>query len=295
MNDLRFALRQLLKDPGFTAVAVLTLALGIGANTAIFSVVNAVLLRPLPYPEPDQLVQLRMDWSGSPGTEIGSTTFVEAKTQSQSLTHIAAYTGGDMTLTGTGSAEQVECGAVTTDFFPLLGVRMALGRNFTREEDTPNGPKAVILGDGLWRSRFGGDASVLGRMIRLNEQSYTVVGVLPVDFQYPEPFQLWTPLTLSETGGTFVKHGEGMMLVKAIARLKPGVALRLAQAELQTLSQRHQASTTTTDGSPRPRGEGGEGGGSASVLTLVGLHEPEKLLESVIKATRKSSTRDKAK
>ena len=257
-------------------MAVLTLALGIGANTAIFSVVNAVLLRPLPYPEPGQLVQLRADWSGKPSTEIGSATFVEVKAQSQSLARIAAYSGGDMTLTGAGSAERVVAGAVTADFFPLLGVQPALGRNFTREEDTPNGPKAAILGHGLWQSRFGGDADVLGRTITLNEQSYTVVGILPARFQYPEPFQLWIPLALGETGGTFVKYGEGMMLLKAIARLKPGVTLEQAQTELQTIAQRIQPGgpTATPGGNPRPRGEGGEGGGRGdSVLTLVGLHE----------------------
>ncbi len=200
MNDFKFAFRQLARNPGFTAVAVLTLALGIGANTAIFSVVNAVLLKPLPYPEPDQLVQLRADWSGSPSTVIGSSTFIAARTQSQSLARIAAYSGGEMTLTGAGSAERVVAGAVTVDFFPLLGIQPALGRNFTREEDTPNGPKAAILGHGLWQSRFGGDADVLDRTITLNQQSYTVVGILPAHFQYPEPFQLWTPLALGETG-----------------------------------------------------------------------------------------------
>jgi putative ABC transport system permease protein len=273
MNDLKFALRQLLKSPGFTAVAVLTLALGIGANTAIFSVVNAVLLRPLPYPEPGQLVQLREDWSGKPSAEIDSAAFVEVKAQSQSLARIAAYSGGDLTLTGTGSAEQVVAGAVTTDFFPLLGVQPVLGRSFTREEDTPNGPKAAILGHGLWQNRFGGDAGVLGRTITLNEQSYTVVGILPARFQYPEPFQLWTPMALGESGGAFVKHGEGMMLLKAIARLKPGVTLQQAQTELKTIAQRMQSRGPAAT----PRGEGGEGGegggGGAGVLTLVGLHE----------------------
>jgi putative ABC transport system permease protein len=265
---------MLRKNPGFTAVAVLTLALGIGANTAIFSVVNAVLLKPLPYPEPGQLVQLRADWSGSPSSVIGSAAFVEVKAQSQSLARIAAYSGGEMTLTGVGSAERVVAGAVTADFFPLLGVQPALGRNFTREEDTPNGPKAVILGHGLWQSRFGGDADVLGRTITLNEQSYTVVGILPARFQYPEQFQLWTPLALGETGagggGTFAKYGEGMWLLKAIARLKPGVTLEQAQTELQTIAQRIQPGgpTATPGGNPRPRGGGGEG-----VLTLVGLHE----------------------
>src|SRR5215207_3552209 len=199
-QDLRYGARMLIKNPGFTSVAVLTLALGIGANTAIFSVVNAVLLRPLPYPEPIQLVQLRVERSGKPYAEIGSATFLEVKAQSHSLARIASYTGGDMTLTGAGSAERVVAGAVTADFFPLLGVQPALGRNFTREEDTPNGPKAAILGHGLWQSRFGGDADVLARTITLNEQSYTVVGILPARFQYPEQFQLWTPLALGETG-----------------------------------------------------------------------------------------------
>ncbi len=273
MNDLKFAFRQLLKNPGFTAVAVLTLALGIGANTAIFSVVNAVLLRPLPYPEPGQLAQLRADRPGSPSTFIGSATFVEVKAQSQSLARIAAYSGGDMTLTGAGPAERIVSGAVTADFFPLLGVQPAVGRNFTQEEDTPNGPRAAILGHGLWQSRFGGDPDVLGRTITLNQQSYTVVGILPARFQYPERFQLWIPLALGETGGTFVKYGEGMMLLKAIARLKPGVTLQQAQAELQTIAQRIQPGgpTATPGGNPRPRGEGGEGG--EGVLTLVGLHE----------------------
>src|SRR5690606_14694682 len=154
------------------------------------SVINAVLLKPLPYPEPGQLVQLRADWSGQPGTEIGGAEFLEVKTRSQSLARVAAYTGGDLTFTGAGSAVQIVAGAVTAEFFPLLGVRPALGRNFTREEDTPNGCRAVILGHGLWQSRFGGDADLLGRTITLNEQSYTVVGILPARFQYPEGFQL---------------------------------------------------------------------------------------------------------
>ena len=274
-QDIRFGLRILRKNPGFTAVAVLTLALGIGANTAIFSVVNAVLLRPLPYPEPSQLVQLRAGRPGKPSTDIGSATFVEVKAQSQSLARIAAYTDGDMTLTGAGAAERVVAGAVTADFFPLLGVHPALGRNFTREEDTPNGPKAVILGHGLWQSRFGGDPDILDRTITLNQESYTVVGILPARFQYPEPFQLWTPLAMGESGaGTFGTYGEGMWLLKAIARLKPGVPLERAQTELRTIAQRVQP--------PQPaggRGEGGRrserrgGGGGDSVLALVSLHE----------------------
>src|SRR5437899_7847185 len=199
-QDIRYGARMLRKNPGFTTVAVLTLAFGIGANTAIFSVVNAVLLRPLPYREPGQLVQLGMDQSGEASTFIDSATFVEVNAQSQSLARIAAYSGGDMTLTGAGLAERIVSGAVTADFFPLLGVQPAVGRNFTQEEDTPNGPRAAILGHSLWQSRFGGDPDVLGRTITLNQQSYTVVGILPARFQYPESFQLGTPLALGETG-----------------------------------------------------------------------------------------------
>jgi predicted permease len=283
-QDIRYGARMLLKNPGFTTVAVLTLALGIGANTAIFSVVNAVLLRPLPYREPGQLAQLGMDQSGEASTFIDSATFVEVKAQSQSLARIAAYSGGDMTLTGAGPAERIVSGAVTADFFPLLGVQPAVGRNFTREEDTPNGPKAAILGHGLWQSRFGGDADVLGRTITLNQQSYTVVGILPASFQYPERFQLWIPLALGETGagggGTFGKYGEGMWLLKAIARLKPGGTLQQAQTELRTIAQRIQPGgpTATRGDSPGPRrgeseGEGEGGGEGGGDLTLVGLHE----------------------
>src|SRR5438477_8656398 len=276
MNDLRYAFRQLLKNPGFTAVAVLTLALGIGANTAIFSLVNAVLLRPLPYPEPGQLVQLRADRPGSPSTFIGSATFVEVKAQSQSLARIAAYSGGDMTLTGAGPAERIVSGTVTADFFPLLGVQPAVGRNFTQEEDTPNGPRAAILGHGLWQSRFGGDPDILDRTITLNQQSYTVVGILPARFQYPERFQLWIPLALGETGAggmRLLTDAGGMSFLKAIARLKPGVTLQQAQTELRTIAQRIQprGPTATRRGVPRPRGGDGEGGEGA--LTLIGLHE----------------------
>src|SRR2546428_11280278 len=134
MHDLKFAFRQLLKHPGFSAVAVLTLALGIGANTAIFSVVNAVLLRPLPYPEPGQLVQLRADRPGSPSTFIGSATFVEVKAQSQSLARIAAYSGGDMTPTGAGPAGRVGARAGAAGFFSLPGVPPGRGRKLHRGE-----------------------------------------------------------------------------------------------------------------------------------------------------------------
>ena len=252
MNDFKFAIRQLLKNPGFTAVALLTLALGIGANTAIFSVVNAVLLKPLPYAEPGQLVQLRKERSGGASIIIGSAEFVKIKAQSQAFARIAAYGSVDMNLTGAGQAQRLAGGQVPADFFPLLGIQPALGRNFTREEDTPNGPSAAILGHDLWQSQFGGDPNVLGRAITLNARSYTVVGILPASFQFPDRFQLWTPLALPET------IARGGRLLKAIARLKPGVTLAQAHAELRTIAQRDQPAQPG-------RGEGG--------MSLIGLHE----------------------
>lgn len=244
MQDLRYAVRQLLKNPGFAVVAVLTLGLGIGVNTAIFSVINAVLLRPLPYPEPGQLVQLRHQappgggglFPGG-GTLVGGREFVEFRDQSRSLARIAAYDGGDFNLTGVDQAERVVCGQVTADFFPLLGIQPAIGRNFTAEEDRPAGPRAVILGHGIWQRRFGGDAGVLGKTVILNRQSYTVVGVLPASFQFPEPFEMWLPLGLDPNRE---RSGTVMSLLHAVARLKPGVSPAQAESELQTIAQRLQ-------------------------------------------------------
>lgn len=244
-QDIRYGVRMLLKNPGFTGVAVLTLALGIGANTAIFSVVNAVLLKPLPYPEPGQLVQLRKETpSGNRHTMIGSSEFVEFRTQSRSFARIAAYAGGDMNLRGSEQADRIVCGEVTADFFPLLGLQPMLGRNFTDEEDMPNGSRAAILGYALWQSRFGGDRSVLGRPIILNERSYTVVGVLGPTFHFPEPFQLWTPLALGPTG-------TGIRLVQVIERLNalPGVQ---AAAATDSLPLTHFSRMTTAHVEGRP-------------------------------------------
>src|SRR4030095_2629637 len=182
------------------------------------------------------------------------------------------YTAGDMTLTGAGSAERVVAGAVTADFFPLLGIPPALGRNFSPEEDTPNGPKAVILGYGLWQSRFGGAAEVLGRMITLNGKGYTVVGVLPARFQYPEQFQLYVPLALTETGtggGTLAKYGEGTVLVRAIARMKPGVTLEQAQTELQTIARRLEPASSGATKSSEGSRLSETDRGAESLVTLV--------------------------
>ncbi len=243
MNDLKFAFRQLLKNPGFTAVAVVTLALGIGVNTSMVTALEALINRSLPYSDPATLVQVFQSSPGSTRESHHSAPDFLDYQASGTFEYMAALNDRQFSLVEPGQpAERVRGLLVSADLFPLLGIQPEPGRNFSREEDTPNGPKTAILGHGLWQSRFGGDANVLGRTITLNEQSYTVVGVLPASFQYPEGFQLWTPLALGETGGTFVTYGEGMWLLKAIARLKPGVTREQAQAELRTIAQRIQPS-----------------------------------------------------
>ena len=205
LQDIRYGLRTFQKNPGFTAIAVLTLALGIGANTSIFSVVNGVLLRPLPYREPGQLVRVVKEAPPDGGMVlgggefIGGPEFVAWKQQAQSISRIAAYGGGDYNLSGGDQAERIVCGQVTADFFPMLGVQPFLGRTFAPEEDRPAGPKVAVLGHGIWRRRFGGDRGALGRTIRLNNETYTVIGVLPPAFLFPEPFQIWLPLALDDT------------------------------------------------------------------------------------------------
>jgi putative ABC transport system permease protein len=239
-QDLRFGLRMLAKNPGFTAVAVLTLALGIGATTAIFTVVNAVLLRPLPYPHPEDLVYVQeiLDKFGA-APFVGNQEFVAWRNQSRTLSPVAAYMNTWFNLTGGGEPERVTCGLATTSFFSLLGVRPVTGRLFLPEEDRPGGPPVVILSEALWRRRYGGDPSVVGKGVNLDGTTYTVVGVLPATFVVPDAFKtdyaLWVPLAESDAGtGPF-------RIVRVIGRLRPGTSLETSRAELNTILQSTRA------------------------------------------------------
>src|ERR671912_1662025 len=185
MQDIRFALRTLRKQPVFTLVAILTLTLGIGANTAIFSLVYQILLRPLPYPDAERLVFV---WNSYPlmGLEQASVSipdYIDRKTQAPAIEDATLFMGRSLNLAEGGQAEQVRGLAVTPSFFSTLGRQPALGRGFTEEEAKPGGDRQVILTHGLWRSRFGGDSSIVGRDIRINGEGYKVVGVLPRDFE----------------------------------------------------------------------------------------------------------------
>ncbi|MBZ5535792.1 MAG: ABC transporter permease [Acidobacteriia bacterium] len=231
-QDVRYGLRMLARSPGVTAAVVLTLALGIGATTAIFTVVNGVLLRPLPYPEPERLVYIRGNTYGPFATRA---EYLAWKDRSQTLSHIAAYMGFQGNLTVGDEAERVTCGTVTPSFMPLLGVQPVVGRNFSPDDDGSGTPAVVLLSHALWKRRFSSDPSVVGRTLTLDAKSYTIIGVLPASFQIPDQYSfsygLWTPLSLSVAGEASV------LLVRVIARLKPGVSHEQSLAELDTIMQ----------------------------------------------------------
>jgi putative ABC transport system permease protein len=237
-QDLRYATRMLARNRGFTAVAVITLALGIGATTAIFTVVNAVLLRPLPYSHPEELVCVKQNLGPVIGilSFLSSRDFVAWRNQNRTLSPIAAYTTSSANLTGGREAERVFSGAASSSFFPLLETHPVIGRAFLPDEDRPGGPPVVILSYALWRRDFGGDPSVVGKGVTLDGKTYTVVGVLPAQFVVPDlysrmDYDLWTPLALSDAGSAQFR------IVRVIGRLKPGVSLEQTRAELDAISK----------------------------------------------------------
>ncbi|HEY6659826.1 MAG TPA: ABC transporter permease, partial [Pyrinomonadaceae bacterium] len=238
-QDLRYGARVLAKHKGFTVVAVLTLALGIGANTAIFSVVNAVLLRPLPFPNADRLVTIkRVDQRG--GNVLGFNSypnFTDYRDRARSLEHIVAYSDAYAWLGAGDEPERIEEVYATADLFDALGVRAALGRVFTAEEDKPGAPIVAVISDGLWRRRFGSDPGVVGRKIVLDGDQTTVLGVMPPGFDFPitqEANDVWVPLG-SSAYGELLKHRSANNHA-LVASLRPNVSIEQAQAELEAIN-----------------------------------------------------------
>lgn len=240
-QDLRFGARMLLKNPGFAAVAVFTLALGIGANTAVFSVVNAVLLRPLPFQSPERLVALgQTEPNNREGlSQFSFRNFADLREQATAFDQVAAYYSNSMTLTGLGEAVRVRGGVATADLFPMLGVPAALGRTFRQEEDNAGGGSEgypVLLSWAAWQQYFGGDRQVVGRSIRLDNLPYTVVGVMPASFSFPvqaQPAEFWiSPARDAErTGEGAIMVARGYRGWRVIGRLSDGATLKQAQAE----------------------------------------------------------------
>src|SRR6185436_13316283 len=184
-QDLKFGGRTLARSPGFAAIAVLTLALGIGANAAIFSVVEAVLMRPLPWAEPDRAVMIWSRWTAFDKTWVAEGEVVDYRKRTRTLQEVAAWDQGQVNLTGDGEPERVASGQVTWNVFSTLGVAPMIGRTFTAAEDVPNGPDLAVLGYGLWARRYGSDPSIVGRTLQINGRPVQVVGVMPRGFVLP--------------------------------------------------------------------------------------------------------------
>jgi predicted permease len=243
LADLRYGFRALVRVPSFTIAVVAVLALGIGANTAIFSIVNAVLLRPLPYEEPNRLVRLfhvppQSTFPGMRTFSVSPANFYDWKRAAQSFDGMAIYRFRQFVLTGTGSAETVRAGAVGADFFQVVRTPPALGRVFLPEEDVPGHGRVVVLSDGFWKSHFGAARDVIGRTIALDGSVYTIVGVMPPSFSLASwavaAQKLWIPLAhTDEQRAVRENHNES-----AVARLKPGVGIGRAQAEMDAISTR---------------------------------------------------------
>ncbi len=240
-QDMRFGLRMLRKNPGFSAVAVLTLALGIGANTAVFSVVEAILLRPLPYTDPSRLVEVFNSYNSSsvanfPKVGLSPGDFADWRGHVTLFLDMAAYTedGDQFNMTGLGEPQRVRANFASSNLFPLLGIRPIAGRTFLPEEDKVGGARSVLLSHGMWEERFGGDAGAVGRSILLDGVAYNIAGVLPAGFPLARPVDLWIAI------GQFQGDLNSPLYhdFKTIARLKPGASVAQAQQEMEALNLR---------------------------------------------------------
>jgi putative ABC transport system permease protein len=236
--DLRSGWRALRSLPAYTFIAILALALGIGANTTIFSIVNAVLLRPLPYPNADQLVWI---WETNPGNNIKTEhvsipNFLDWQTQNQSFEQLTAWGRTLVTLTGSGEPEQLSGAVIAANLFSTLGVSPALGRSFVPDDNKPGAPRVAIVSHDFWMRRFAGDANAAGRNVLLNGNTYVVVGVAPVGFKHPEPGiapEVWLPLTINTTG-----DGRRNDFLRVVGRLKRGATLASARSDIETIHAR---------------------------------------------------------
>ena len=234
-QDLTYAVRRLWRAPGFTAAAVVTLALGIGVNTAIFSVVHGVLMKPLPYQDSGRLVGVFHVYQGDQRGNMDGPDFIDLMKSVTSLESVAALTASRMNLTGAGEPTRLTVATVSAALFSVLRVRPETGRLFTAEENTPDRTNIVILSDGLWRERFGGDPAVLGRRIMLDGVPREVVGVMPASFAYPDKAVAWMPIKYD---ASFVSTERGFWNLTVVGRLKPGITPTQSAAEAETIGRR---------------------------------------------------------
>jgi predicted permease len=234
-QDLRYGFRTLRKSPGFSVVAMLALALGIGANTAIFSVVNSVLLQPLSYPEADRLLKIWATTADFSSNTVAYPDYLDWRRESRSYTDIGAYRSDAFNLTGAGEPEQLSGDYISASLFPVLGVTPFLGRNFLPEEDRPDAACSVMLSYGLWQRRFGSDRNILGKTLILNAASCAVIGVLPRNFRFRDDAEVYVPMEVWNSAELRSRElAPGLMV---IGRMRPGVTIKAAQAEASTISK----------------------------------------------------------
>src|SRR6266404_2130536 len=233
LQDLRFGIRMMVRSPGFTLVALITIALGIGANTAIFSVVNTVLLRPLPYQDPDKLVVL---WEKQEQIDQESPSlpdFLDWRARSQSFEQMAIARRDNVNLTGAGEPERLLARQITAKFFSTLGVTPQIGRSSSTEDEQTRAP-VVLVSDSLWKRRFGSDPALVGKPVTLYDTSFTVVGILPPAFQFYTPADVFVPISFMPDRLKEAREEHG--LIVAIARLNPGVTKQQAQSEMDGIA-----------------------------------------------------------
>jgi predicted permease len=268
IKDLRHTIRSLLRHPGFTAVAIITLTLAIGVNTTIFSVVNAVLLKALPFRDPQQLVSVHNTPTEGSLPGIAGYQYLAWKEKSASFDDLAAFSDDNYNLTGIGEPERLSCAQVTASLFTTLGVQPIRGRYFLPEEDKPGANKVAIVSEGFWQRRYGRDESILQSTLTLNNKPYTIVGVMPGGFRFPGAFDVWLPLALDPIRET---RGDIFALVEIVGRLKPAVNAQAAQTELSLISR--QAS------------EQGQEGKEARPLAIVEVAPLHQQLVSSVRLT----------
>jgi putative ABC transport system permease protein len=246
LQDLRYALRIMRKDALVTAAAITILALGIGSTTLVFSLANGLLIRPLPYPEPDRLVAVT-EFSPTDPTEARAVNFLnylDFRSRARSFEDIGVYAGDDFPIRGEGDAERVRAAQMTDGVFRVLHVPPVLGRVFTREEDLPNAPKVVVISEELWQRRYGRDPKILGRVLDTGSDRYTVVGVMPAEFHFPDSVEVWLPLQIDPA-----KANRTDYFLRSVARLKPGVAVAQATSEVHSLlEQIHRENAAANNG-----------------------------------------------
>ena len=235
LQDIRYGTRMLFKNPGFTIVAVLALTLGIGANSAIFSVVNAVLLRPLAYHESERLVFLSERSQVLEGMSIAYPNFLDWREQNNSFENIGVFRTQSYNLTGNGEPERIIAGQVSADLFTVLRVNAAIGRIFTNDEDKPGADPVVVLTHGLWQRRLGGDPGIIGQTLTLDGRSFTVIGIMPPSFLFPNRVEMWTPVGLRAKDPGWESRGNHPGLY-AMARLKPGLTVEQARDDLEIVA-----------------------------------------------------------